>query len=115
MGEPGKLYQLTNSGHPRKVPWDVFRRETGQCETCDQKIARHDECEACLILCGSGHIEGKPSKYRGHKLCGYCIQTWQKAEITMGRAVEYEEFCRGLKPMDLPAVSNSIIPLEGED
>jgi len=115
MGELGKLNRLPNSGHPKKVPWDVFRRETGQCETCNQKIARHDECDACLILCGSGHIEGQSSKYRGHKLCSYCIQTWEKVEMILGRAVEYEEFRHGVAPGALPEVSNSILPLEGED
>lgn len=115
MGELTKMYRIPGLKQPREVPWEVFRKETGLCETCDQQMSSHDECETCHILCGVGHTEGKPLRFRGHKLCNYCIQAWRKVELILGRSVEFEEFRGGIPPSGLPVMPSAIVRSEGEE
>lgn len=60
-----------------------------QCRVCgsDTRI-----CDACLILCGENHLEGLPSGYRGHDLCGHCISSWKTLDKLMGRETSWKEF-----------------------
>ena len=68
------------------------RRETGICLTCGEAMKEHDTCEACRILCGSGH-ERSASDFRGHQVCGSCADDWKTRERIKGREISFRELC----------------------
>jgi len=70
----------------------LYRVETGKCEACGAEMASHPKCDACGILCGTGHLYGVPSLYRGHNLCGYCVTSWKRLDRLIGGETTYEEF-----------------------
>jgi len=43
---------------------------------CGELLKGHPRCEACGILCGSGHIF-QLVHYGGHNLCSGCAKVWK--------------------------------------
>jgi len=72
--------------------YDLYRSVTGKCETCGAEMDNHPKCGACGILCGTGHLEGLPSPYRGHGLCGHCVASWKRLDQLVGRETTWSEF-----------------------
>ncbi len=75
----------------RLIDYIKTRRETGVCETCDHEMKDHPRCQACGILCGTGHILSL-SEYRGHELCGNCIHSWKVLERVRDKRVSFNKF-----------------------
>jgi len=86
-------YRLPNSD--RMVDYVTYRELTGKCETCGAPTGTHPACDACGILCGTGHFDGLPSLYRGHNLCGHCIVYWKNRDKVLKREATWEEFLSG--------------------
>ena len=90
---PTRLYRLPDSG--RMVDYVTYRELTGKCETCGAPINAHPDCDACGILCGTGHFDGLPSSYREHNLCGHCIVNWKHLNRALRRRATWDEFLSG--------------------
>jgi len=71
--------------------YDLYRRVTGKCETCGEPMETHPKCEACGVLCDTGHLEGLPSPYRGYDLCGHCEAKWRTLDKVIGRETTWKE------------------------
>lgn len=83
-------YRLPGTG--KMVSFTTYRAVTGKCEKCDAPMDDHPECDACGALCGSGHLDGLPSPYRGHQLCGHCLVLWKRLDRVIGRQTLWGEF-----------------------
>ena len=79
----------------RMVDYVTYRELTGKCETCNAPMNAHPTCDACGILCGTGHFDGLPSPYRGHNLCGHCIVYWKNRDKVLKREATWDEFLSG--------------------
>ncbi|MBA7586755.1 hypothetical protein ES708_28760 [subsurface metagenome] len=86
-------YRLPDNG--RAVDYATFRELTGKCENCNAPMKGHPVCDACGILCGTGHLDGPPSPYRGHTLCGHCIVNLKHLDRVLRREGAWEEFLSG--------------------
>jgi hypothetical protein len=95
---PGKRYRLPGPDvfHPgAKVPWEVYRKKTGVCESCGRKMRGHEKCSSCGALCGIGH-QSSSLNYRGKRICGVCMMMWKAAEDILHRDVDFKEFIHGV-------------------
>jgi len=50
----------------------LYRRVTGECETCGQIMSEHCRCVLCGILLGEGHESQDTLKKQGEYWCGFC-------------------------------------------
>lgn len=82
--------------HGKHLAWEIYRRETGACETCHQTMKKHNRCESCLILCGIGHTNSCTSLFREKQCCDYCISAWERRDNILGRPTAWEEFLKGI-------------------
>lgn len=73
--------------------WTLYREVTGKCDICNLPMNEHPKCDGCGILTGRGH-EDFSSNYRGHELCGHCINRWQALDENAGRETTWGEFLR---------------------
>jgi len=55
------------------------------------------QCPACGAGVGKDYIEKNLTKFRGHKLCGFCVGRWVKLEVWVNREVSYQEMLKGIK------------------
>jgi len=88
-----RIYRLPDTD--RMVDYATYRELTGKCETCGAQMEAHPACDACGNLCGTGHLDGLPSPYRGHSLCGHCIVNWKHLDRVLRRQGAWEEFLSG--------------------
>jgi len=70
-----------------------------QCDICGKLLQGHPQCESCGILIGTGHLETRLNKFRGKKICSFCVSLWKSRERKMGRKVLFVELIapRGVK------------------
>lgn len=57
---------------------------------------KEGQCESCHIFIGG--IEEpwwELTEYRGHKMCGWCINLWRREEERVGREITFDEFRKG--------------------
>lgn len=89
-----RCYLNTRRGYcqrPTCTQWEFYRRKTGHCETCGERMDTHPRCAACDVLADNGH-ENTLSKFRGVLVCGHCIAAWKLLERRTGRSVPLERF-----------------------
>lgn len=74
------------------MPEESFNHSKGFCPVCEPKkilFSQHKKCESCGILVGDQHIESSLRFYRGHKICGYCYNSWKRrANLTWAQFCE---------------------------
>jgi ribosomal protein L37AE/L43A len=69
-------------------------KKGGRCTICKAPMLNHPYCEGCGVLVGRGHLEYNTTEFRGHKICAWCIDNWQKKESRFKRDISWEEYVK---------------------